>query len=91
MSKAKGTVHIRVTGTVPLVNFYLAVFWSDRLTLEKKRNRKNNCIKTYVSAKLFRLQIFRSGLFAETFLDRTSQRDSAQQLEPISTTDTLPG
>ena len=51
MSKAKGTVHIRVTGTVPLVNNYLAVFWSGRFTLEKKRNRKKNYIKTCVSAK----------------------------------------
>ena len=35
MSKAKGTVHIRVTGTVPLAKPYLVVFWSYRFTLKK--------------------------------------------------------
>ena len=58
MSKAKGTVHIRVTVTVPLVNIYIAVFWSDRFTLKKKRNRKKNLIKTCVSAKFVSIADF---------------------------------
>ena len=38
---------------------------------------------------LFRLQFFRSGLFAENILDRTSRRDPSQQLEPISVRDSF--
>ena len=49
MSKAKGTVHIRVTGTVPLVKNYLAVFWSDRFTLKKNVIEKRT---TYVDKKM---------------------------------------
>ena len=52
MSKTKGTVLIGVIGTVPLVN-YLVVFWSDRFTLEKKRNRKKELDKNICKSKIF--------------------------------------
>ena len=58
MSKAKGTVHIRVTGTVPLAKPYLVVFCSYRFTLKKKRDRKKNMIKTCVSAKFVSIADF---------------------------------
>ena len=89
MSIAKGTVQTRVIGTVPLVKL-------SRSILERQVHIGKNVIekrtrKKEVSAhNLFRLQFFRSGLFAEKFLDRTSRRDPSQQLEPISATDTLP-
>ena len=58
MSKAKGTVQIRVTGTVPLGKLSSSILERQVQIGKKKRNRKKNHIKTYVSAKFVSIADF---------------------------------
>ena len=66
--------------TIGKTIYGVEVFWSDSFTSKKNVIEKRTGKNQVFADNLFRLQFFRSGVFAEKFLSRTSCQEPSHRL-----------